>query len=109
MVGVRGFEPPTPSSRRKCATRLRYTPHQQILASPQGLSIFTTSSHERRRCLNLLDRYAMKTTWACRRLLLPYVVFSREKSVSADAEGATAPVNSQAKGPAEIQHSGERL
>ena len=26
MVGVRGFEPPTPSSRRKCATRLRYTP-----------------------------------------------------------------------------------
>ncbi len=26
MVGVRGFEPPTPSSRRKCATRLRHTP-----------------------------------------------------------------------------------
>ena len=26
LVGVRGFEPPTPSSRRKCATRLRYTP-----------------------------------------------------------------------------------
>ena len=26
MVGVRGFEPPTPSSRTKCATRLRHTP-----------------------------------------------------------------------------------
>ena len=26
MVGVRGFEPPTPSSRTMCATRLRYTP-----------------------------------------------------------------------------------
>ena len=26
MVGVRGFEPPTPSSRTKCATKLRYTP-----------------------------------------------------------------------------------
>ena len=26
MVGVRGFEPPTPSSRTRCATRLRYTP-----------------------------------------------------------------------------------
>ena len=26
MVGVRGIEPPTPSSRTRCATRLRYTP-----------------------------------------------------------------------------------
>ncbi len=25
-IGVRGFEPPTPWSRTKCATRLRYTP-----------------------------------------------------------------------------------
>ena len=27
MVGVRGFEPPTPSSRTKCATKLRHTPN----------------------------------------------------------------------------------
>ncbi len=26
LVGVRGFEPPAPSSRTRCATRLRYTP-----------------------------------------------------------------------------------
>ena len=26
LVGVRGFEPPPPSSRTRCATRLRYTP-----------------------------------------------------------------------------------
>jgi hypothetical protein len=26
LVGVAGFEPATPSSRTKCATRLRYTP-----------------------------------------------------------------------------------
>src|SRR5690349_20261962 len=26
LVGVRGFEPPTPASRTQCATRLRYTP-----------------------------------------------------------------------------------
>ena len=26
VVGVRGFEPPTPCSRSRCATRLRYTP-----------------------------------------------------------------------------------
>ena len=26
MVGVEGFEPPTPCSQSRCATRLRYTP-----------------------------------------------------------------------------------
>jgi hypothetical protein len=26
LVGVAGFEPATPSSRTRCATRLRYTP-----------------------------------------------------------------------------------
>ena len=28
LVGMRGFEPPTPSSRTKCATRLRYIPNK---------------------------------------------------------------------------------
>src|SRR5271165_2145799 len=27
FVGARGFEPPTPWSRTRCATRLRYAPH----------------------------------------------------------------------------------
>jgi hypothetical protein len=26
MVGVRGFEPPAPASRKQCSTRLSYTP-----------------------------------------------------------------------------------
>ena len=26
MVGARGFEPPTPCSQSKCATKLRYAP-----------------------------------------------------------------------------------
>lgn len=26
MVGARGFEPPTPCSQNRCATRLRYAP-----------------------------------------------------------------------------------
>ena len=26
LVGLRGFEPPTPCSRSRCATRLRYSP-----------------------------------------------------------------------------------
>jgi hypothetical protein len=30
MVGARGFEPPTPWSRTKCATRLRYAPTRLI-------------------------------------------------------------------------------
>src|SRR5690348_4547643 len=32
LVGVRGFEPPTPCSRSRCATRLRYTPFFETLA-----------------------------------------------------------------------------
>ena len=33
MVGVRGFEPPTPASRTQCATRLSYTPMCQPSAA----------------------------------------------------------------------------
>src|SRR6185436_4859669 len=36
MVGARGFEPPTPCSQSRCATRLRYTPTR---ASEQDLVI----------------------------------------------------------------------
>ena len=38
MVGVAGFEPATPSSRTRCATRLRYTPPMQRLYNgvPEG-------------------------------------------------------------------------
>jgi hypothetical protein len=34
LVGVRGFEPPAPSSRTRCATRLRYTPPRRRISSP---------------------------------------------------------------------------
>src|SRR5665213_4030884 len=30
MVGARGFEPPTPCSRSRCATRLRYAPNPGV-------------------------------------------------------------------------------
>ena len=30
MVGVRGFEPPTPCSQSRCATRLRHTPKRSL-------------------------------------------------------------------------------
>src|SRR5882724_2349353 len=33
MVGVRGFEPPTPCSQSRCATRLRYTPKTSRILS----------------------------------------------------------------------------
>ncbi len=29
MVGARGFEPPTPCSQNRCATRLRYAPDKK--------------------------------------------------------------------------------
>ena len=34
VVGARGFEPPTPWSRTRCATRLRYAPTDDILFFP---------------------------------------------------------------------------
>lgn len=30
LVGVRGFEPPAPASRRQCSTRLSYTPNLRL-------------------------------------------------------------------------------
>src|SRR5581483_6544425 len=38
MVGVAGFEPAAPSSRTRCATRLRYTPPAggRLIASTSG-------------------------------------------------------------------------
>jgi hypothetical protein len=34
LVGARGFEPPTPCSQSRCATRLRYTPTRQSQHCP---------------------------------------------------------------------------
>jgi hypothetical protein len=31
LVGARGFEPPTTSTPRRCATRLRYAPKQRLV------------------------------------------------------------------------------
>jgi hypothetical protein len=36
LVGVAGFEPATPSSRTRCATRLRYTPPKSAKVRPSG-------------------------------------------------------------------------
>ena len=34
LVGVRGFEPPAPASRRQCSTRLSYTPKRRFSLRP---------------------------------------------------------------------------
>jgi hypothetical protein len=39
LVGMRGFEPPTPSSRTKCATRLRYIPKSIAAETELGLAL----------------------------------------------------------------------
>src|SRR5438105_15352778 len=38
LVGARGFEPPTPCSQSRCATRLRYTPTANALRNRRGPS-----------------------------------------------------------------------
>ena len=38
MVGVQGFEPWTPCSQSRCATRLRYTPTESIFYTDRGIS-----------------------------------------------------------------------
>ena len=40
MVGVTGFEPVTPGSRSRCATKLRYTPNKKFRLdfNPSGIS-----------------------------------------------------------------------
>src|SRR5215211_9519632 len=43
MVGVAGFEPATPSSRTRCATRLRYTP-----TAKAGRRFIATASRARK-------------------------------------------------------------
>ena len=37
MVGVQGFEPWTPCSQSRCATRLRYTPTESIFYTERGI------------------------------------------------------------------------
>jgi hypothetical protein len=39
MVGATGFEPATPSSRTKCATKLRYAPTRALLYYGQSVSM----------------------------------------------------------------------
>ena len=39
MVGVEGFEPPTPCSQSRCATRLRYTPIGTSRHSPPAQTV----------------------------------------------------------------------
>jgi hypothetical protein len=45
VVGARGFEPPTPWSRTRCATRLRYAPTEGILFVALESNILGTAYH----------------------------------------------------------------
>ena len=48
LVGVRGFEPPAPASRRQCSTRLSYTP-----SGPGGVITFCGAPGPKRACRKL--------------------------------------------------------
>src|ERR1700761_8739661 len=67
LVGVRGFEPPAPASRKQCSTRLSYTPPTQGARYSEGLA-------PRQDCgaawtlparLALVERDAHSTTFDC--------------------------------------------
>ena len=50
MVGVRGFEPPTPCTPCKCATRLRHTPNGLHYSGGIGLGqvpLFIYTNHRK--------------------------------------------------------------
>ena len=49
MVGVEGFEPPTPCSQSRCATRLRYTPRLRTIAEDRGEISARRSPHDLNR------------------------------------------------------------
>ena len=67
MVGVEGFEPPTPCSQSRCATRLRYTPLSIKTGGriPCGIGDFIFDLHQRQ------DRFHS------RRQTVPFEVSSR--------------------------------
>ncbi len=55
LVGVRGFEPPTPASRRRCSTRLSYTPTQarayrRAFRGPQAMAARRFAARAGRCC-----------------------------------------------------------
>ena len=54
MVGVKGFEPPTPCSQSTCATKLRYTPSGTIVSVFSRALVSSTSCiiQERARFVN---------------------------------------------------------
>jgi hypothetical protein len=54
MVGVRGFEPPAPASRKQCSTRLSYTPAAAPYSAPTSRAATNCPQPEKsmeRRCL----------------------------------------------------------
>ena len=60
VVGVRGFEPPTPSSRTKCATKLRYTPMsagRESTESPDMTQAFFCFRHKKRALRSIIQRF----------------------------------------------------
>src|SRR5437868_10978551 len=70
MVGARGFEPPTPWSRTRCATRLRYAPN--VCCGEMSMRVL---SLRLKRAGGLLDRFTDKDSLAdYRRWVLGVVV-----------------------------------
>lgn len=71
MVGVRGFEPPTPASRTQYSTRLSYTPISPKTCSLSRLQnrvscsrVFSPPTHEGRMALSKQDEKGLEKFYA---------------------------------------------
>ncbi len=65
LVGVRGFEPPTPSSRTKCATKLRYTPMsagREFTESPDPTQDFFALKGKKTAVRSTIQRFTHEFT-----------------------------------------------
>ena len=67
LVGVEGFEPPTPCSQSRCATRLRYTPSRIRLSKPCFHKEFA---------ILFLNWAGVKSVFHSRRQIVPLAVSS---------------------------------
>ena len=75
LVGARGFEPPTPCSQSRCATRLRYTPKTgaEISTGPQGCQDFSPApSRPEASSGQMVNRPAASRRKACPRWLMRF-------------------------------------
>ena len=78
LVGVRGFEPPAPASRKQCSTRLSYTPptgasYSEKRASKQYMGALRGKTRQN-RAQETTPHHSDKRSTACIVFRFQYVI-----------------------------------